>query len=149
MAWELQDPLHWDLMLRQSYEAAPIPTPEGRRGQWFYPIPDINISCDSSIVAIGINCIHANPWWKWGGTARMKLLSLPSSTSEFVAAMVVSEFRCQLFQLNLVRFPVLDVPLYLLNLELPYYFQQAYVEIWKYSGPTDVDDTTVEINLNG
>lgn len=147
MPWDLHNSLEWDLVLRQSYQATPLPTPTGRYGNYFRPIPGINIAIDTHILAIGIDCNHAKPWWKWGGTASMKLLTLPSSTSKFVAAMKAAEVKCQLFHLNLVRFPNLDVSQYLLNFEIPYYFEQASLEIWKYSGPTD--DTTVEINLSG
>ena len=76
----------------------------------------------------------------------MKLLTLPSSTSDFVAAIKAAEVRCQLFHLNLVRFPNLDVSMYLLNLEIPYYFEQASIEVWKYSGPDNELEIEVELD---
>ncbi len=75
----------------------------------------------------------------------MKLLSLPSTTSDFVAAVVAAEAKLQLFHLNLIRFPDLNVPQYLLNIEFPYYFEQASIEIWKYSGPNN--DLEIEVDL--
>lgn len=84
----------------------------------------------------------------------MRLLTLPSSTSEYAAAVEAETKKCKLFSLTLMIFPDLGVSSYLLNLEIPYYFKQFSCEIWKYSGPiptgsTGNDDTTVEINLGG
>ena len=87
----------------------------------------------------------------------MRLLSLPSSTSDYVAAIEAETKKCRLFNLTLMIFPDLGVSSYLLNLEVPYYFKQFSCEIWKYSGPIPVgpigtstdDETIVEINLSG
>jgi len=147
MAYEFNNPLHWDLMLRQSYEARPIPVPEGSTYTEYRPIPDISLVADSRILMIGTNCNHAKPWWKWGGTASMRLLTLPSTTSDYVAAVQAYQQKCRLFSLTLIRFPDLGVSSYLLNLEIPYWFKQCSVEIWKYSGPLNDDDIELEVTL--
>lgn len=76
----------------------------------------------------------------------MRLLTLPSSTSEYAAAVEAETKKCKLFSLTLMIFPDLGVSSYLLNLEVPYYFKQFSCEIWKYSGP--MDDSYVEINVD-
>lgn len=145
MAYEFNNSLHWDLVLRQSYEAIFLPVPEGSQPKW-RPIPDISRVLDSRIIQIGTNCNHAKPWWSWGGNASMRLLTLPSSTSEYAAAVEAETKKCKLFSLTLMIFPDLGVSSYLLNLEVPYYFKQFSCEIWKYSGP--MDDSYVEINVD-
>lgn len=155
MAYEFNNPLHWDLVLRDSFEQRPLPTPEGETPRYLQ-IPNINRVVDSRILMIGTNCNHANPWWKSGGKASLNLLTLPSSISDYVAAVEDADNvkRCRLFKLSLMIFPDLGFNQYLLNLEVPYYFRQFSCEIWKYSGPIPVglfnsNDTTVEINLSG
>lgn len=145
MAFEFQNSLHWDLVIRQTYTVRIVAAdPEGRWEE-YRRIPDITLLVDSPILAIGIRNPKAKPWWKWGATASMRLPISPSSTSEFLGLMEGDRYFCRLEGLTLVRFPVLDVPQYILSLEIPYWFEEVFIEVWKYSGPTD--DVEVEINL--
>lgn len=152
--YDFNNSLNWDLVLRQSYDVIPVPVPPGANYTEYRPIPDISRVVDSRILAIGTNCNHAKPWWSWGGNASMRLLTLPSSTSDYVAAVEAETKKCKLFSLTLMIFPDLGVSSYLLNLEVPYYFKQFSCEIWKYSGPVPVaavgiSNDVVEINLDG
>lgn len=146
MPFEFQNPLHWDLVIRQNYFVKIVAADPDGRWEEYQRIPDVALLVDSPILAVGVRNPKAKPWWKWGATASMRLPISPSSTSEFMAMMEGDRYFCRLGSLTLVRFPELDVPQYILALELPYWFEQASIEVWKYSGPLQSDEITIDFN---
>lgn len=142
---DLHGNLNWDILLRETHQAKPVPVPPGVNYKEYRPIRPIARPVTSYIHMIGITCDHAKPWWWLGGSVSMRLLTTPSSLTEFTAAVEAHTQKLRLNTLNLVRFPDLNVPGYLLYIEIPYYFKQCYIEVWSYSGPTD--DAEVVINI--
>ena len=130
--WDLWNRLNWDLLLRTQREITPI---ENRPGDYIR-ISDISITCTSPVLMIGVRSENAKSYWVVGGWASMNLLVIPSTTTEFVAAVhdAASSVRCRLGQLNLIRFPELNLYPYLLIFSVPYWFLDVYLEIWQYSG---------------
>lgn len=123
--------LNWDLVLRQTYFAQT--TPNEPRG--FFPIPPISISVDRYTLTIGAKSTKAKSNWRLGAFVAPRLLFLPSSTSDFVAA-VQSERAQPVFlnRLTLIQFTDFGITPYLLEINVPHWHQELSLEIWKYSG---------------
>lgn len=125
---DLSNSLNWDLVVRKTYQVKWISETQ------FHAIPDQSFTLDNRLLMVGVKCSKAQETWWLGARLSQRLLTLPSSTSEFVAAVEVCRKRCRLNALTLVEFPMLGVSPYLLIVEFPYWFEDAYLEIWKYSG---------------
>jgi len=124
--------LNWDLLSRTTRQQQPMPS----RPNNYLRIPDLSLPCLSPILMIGIRSETADPFWVTGGWVSMHLLTTPSSTTQFTAAVEdpASSVRCKLGRLNLIRFPDLGLYPYLLIFSTPYWFEDVFLEIWTYSG---------------
>lgn len=84
--------------------------------------------------------------WITGGWASQWLPIIPSSTTDFAPAVQAQVIRCNLFQLNLIRFPDLGLSSYILNLAFPWWLEDASIEVWQYGENQDGSYTSVDIN---
>ena len=128
--WDIGNSLNWDLSLRVTKEV------QSTGDSSYLPIPPVSVPMENPTIMVGISSSAAKPTWFLGCRASMRLLTLPSTTSEFTAIVEVASKPCGLGRLTLIRFPDLNLYPYLLLLTFPIWIQQAYVEVWKYSGPS-------------
>ncbi len=141
---DLQDRLNWDIVLRRTYEAQSDRSDAPRT---YIPIPPIAVSVDSYTLAIGASSNKAKPSWYLAARVAPRLLFSPSSTSDFLAAVQSEEpKRIGLNRLNLIRFTDFGIKPYLLEINIPKWHTQMYLEIWKYSG-TDVSSADLASQL--
>jgi hypothetical protein len=153
MPLDLGNSLNWDLVIRQTYRVRVTKINED--GSYEYiSIPDISLIVDSPIIQIGVKSTHAEQvrreegrlWWL-GARASMRLLTLPSSTSDFPAAVKSKdqEEKCELGALTLIQFPNLGLFPYLLLIKIPHYIEDIYLEVWKYTGEIPSSDSSTEL----
>jgi hypothetical protein len=136
----INDSLNWDLVRRQTYTA--IPGPETS----YFPIPPITVICESHLMMFGFRNDEAKKTWWLAATVSQRLLTLPSSTSEFLASVEAFNQRCGLRQLTLIKFPNWGLLPFLAEINIPKWHKQMYVEVWKYSGDEDFD--VIQQSLN-
>lgn len=120
--------LEWDLVARATYAAV-------ENGDGTYkPIPAKQFLIQGSyVLMIGIKTELAPANWYTGGWASQRLLTSPSSQSEFTADVQTCSFRLKRGQLNLCLFPK-HQPTWLLGLRFPHWLKNITVEVWRYDG---------------
>ena len=124
---DFRETLEWNLVARATYQA-PIGGLVSDRlpaRQWLIQ--------NSHLLIIGVSSTSARSTWKTGGWAAQILPFLPSSTSQYVAAVQSSRKWLRLGTLTLVTFPKV-MRTYLLEISFPYWFEDVSVEIWRYDG---------------
>lgn len=129
---ELENSIEWNLVSRRTVQGIPNP------GNRYYKIPTQSFAIDSYVVQIGLRNDLAPTHWQVGGYATMLLPILPSSTTDFTAAVAAYRQVLRLGVLNLVVLPKLVSP-WILEIRFPKWMAQMYLEVWKYDGE-DVDE---------
>lgn len=125
---DFADAIEWNLVRRETLTAPETPTPVSQR------LPSRTYLIQNShVLIIGLNSTTAKSGWFTGGWASMTLLFLPSSTSDFPAAVDHQKKWLRLRSLNLVIFPKI-MNTWVLSLEFPYWLQDLYIEVWRYDG---------------
>lgn len=135
---QIEDRLEWNLVARESYV---VTRPSSNT---YVPLPAKNFVLDSYVLLIGVKNSDAKQGWYTGGWASMLAQISPSSTSEFVAAVNVSQRRLRVGTLNFVTFPKFAPKPYILEIKFPEWFERAEIEVWKYDG----EDITAIDRLN-
>lgn len=126
------DTLEWNLVARQTYLAPTTPTPYLNR------LPDRQFLIENShVLIIGARSDGARSYWQTGSWASQLLPFLPSSTTDYVAAVQHERRWIRLRVLNLLIFPKI-IDTWILNLAFPYWLPDVSVEIWRYDG-ADID----------
>lgn len=136
----INDSLNWDLVRRQTYNAVSGPETS------YFPIPPISIVCDSHLMMFGFRNDEAKPTWRFAARVHMKLLTLPSSTSEFLASVEAFSQGCNLRELTLIQFPNLGLLPFLAEINIAKWHKKMYIEVWKYSGD-EIDITTQSLEI--
>ena len=133
MALGLYNRLNWNLAFRGDYKAAT----GDAIGDYLKPepIPPIEISLKSPLVAIGIGSTKAKASWYKGGWASLILPFTPSSTGQFPAKVDPAKDRhvLRLGYYTLLDFTYWGLANYSVQIKFPYYFKDVGVEVWEYS----------------
>lgn len=136
----INDPLNWDLVKRQTYNATMITENS------YIPIPPISIVAESHLMMFGFRNDLGKSTWRYAATVEMKLLTLPSSTSEFMASVAAFKQGCNLRELTLVKFPNYGMLPFLVEIRVPKWHKQMFLEAWRYSGDEiDIPSQSLEI----
>lgn len=134
--------LNWDLALRNTYLAKTSALSTKSRFSPYLPIPAITLVLDSYILAIGAKSSMAKSHWYLAANVTPRLLFSPSSTSDFISAVQSDQQqKIPLNQLTLVRFTDFGLTPYLLEIKIPPWHREMYLEVWKYSGEVFADST--------
>jgi hypothetical protein len=119
--------MEWNLVARQSYQANDGVVVRDRLPPRSWLIEG------SHVVIIGINSNSARSYWRTGGWATQLIPFLPSTTSQYVAAVPSQRRWLRLRVLTLAVFPKIS-DVWALELSFPYYFNDVSVEVWRYDG---------------
>lgn len=138
---DLYDTLEWNPVIKETITATQLPDGNYR------PLPDRTLFMESSVLMIGARNPEAGPNWFLACRAFQLLSFLPSSTSQFVAAVQAEQRIVRLDTLNLIVFPKL-APQWLLQLRFPIWHKQMYIEVWSYSGQ-DLDTFSELARIEG
>lgn len=133
--WELATRENWELILSESRI---IQKEDPTKFEYLYeytPIQPIYATLHSHILLIGTQSNSALNHWFLGARASQYLYVSPSMTSAFISGVQASDTKkCGLNRLTLVEFKNYDVVPYILQLEIPYWLEDVYVEVWEYQG---------------
>ncbi len=121
------DSMEWNLVVRQSYQANDGVMVRDRLPSRTWLIQN------SHVLIIGVRSNSARSYWRTGGWAAQLIPFLPSTTSDFVAAVDSNRRWLRLGVLTLVVFPKIS-DTWVLELSFPYWFDDVYVEVWRYDG---------------
>lgn len=136
----INDPLNWDLVRRQTYNTTIFSENS------YIPIPTISVIAESHLMMFGFRNSQAKQTWNFAASVNMKLLTLPSSTSEFMASVAAFSKGCNLRELTLVKFPNYGLLPFLAEIRIAKWHKEMFIEIWKYSGDEiDIPTQSLEI----
>ena len=120
--------LEWNLLSRATYQAQQL------TDNTYRPLAPRSFFVENSnVLILGVSSEGATATWKTGGWARQVLPFLPSSTSNFTAAVHVERRWLRLGTLTLAVFPKL-LDAWILQVDFPYWLNNASLEIWRYDG---------------
>ena len=123
----INDKINWNLTRRETLYARKFPD-----GSIY--IPPISLVANSHLMMFGFKNIKGKPTWKLAADLYQNLLVLPSSTSQFQAAVQASRFRCSLNTLSLINFPNFGSLPFAIEIRFPICHTQIYFEAWCYMG---------------
>ena len=139
----INDPLNWDLVRRQTYTAVKYTE------NTYVPMPTVTLASDSRLMMFGFRNTEAKSSWWLAARVSMKILTLPSSTSQFLAAVDGGFSKgCGLGELTLVHFPDYKQSDFVVEVRFPTWHKQMYMEAWKYSGDEIDPVVRIEVKLD-
>lgn len=145
--WDLATQGNWNLILAETRIAERQPTNIRRDSIYeYYPIQPIYSTPNSHTLLIGTQSNSAQPYWFLGARASQFLYVSPSMTSAFISGVQASETKkIGLNRLTLVEFKNYDVSPYTLQLDIPYWLEDIYVEVWEYLGTEENDNYQAQL----
>lgn len=135
--WDLATREDWNLILTESRVAERKPTnPDPARYEYLYTaIPPIYATPNSHVLLIGTYSRSAEPHWFLGARVSQYLYVSPSMNSNFVSGVQTSDIkRVGLNRLTLIEFPNYNILPYVIQLDIPYWLEDIYIEIWEHQG---------------
>lgn len=134
--WNLATRENWELILSERrnvvYKDNTLPSQDRYR---YTPISPIYTTPNSHILLIGTQSNSALAHWFLGARASQYLYVSPSTTSNLISGVQTSEIKkLGLNRLTFVQFPNYNILPYTLQLEIPYWLEDIYIEVWEYQG---------------
>lgn len=116
---------------------------------YYAPPPPKFVALDKHVLLIGISAVYSKPTWFLGGRASQYLYISPSSTPTIAQGVQACETkRLRLNAMTLVQFQNFGKTPYVLLIEIPRWFRDVHVEVWKYLGFEDNDPTGISSGGN-
>lgn len=143
--WDLAIRGNWELTFTERRIATQKTTPTA--GRYFHnPIPPIYTSPNSRVLLVGTSSQYAKPNWFLGARVSQFLYVSPSPTPDLISGVQTSRTeRAGLNRLTLIKFEDYGVYPYVLELKIPFWLEDIYVEIWEYKGT--IDDPTYQYDI--
>ncbi len=144
--WDLSTRENWELILSERRVAQRIPNSSSAQYEYKYiPISPIYTNPNSHTLLVGTYSETALPYWFLGARASQYLYVSPSDDYRFISGVQASDIkRVGLNRLTLIKFEDYGVLPYVLQLEIPYWLEDIYVEVWEYQ---DIITSEVEQKL--
>ena len=146
MLWDLATKQNWELLVSESrtvvYKDGTLPSQDNYK---YTPISPIYANPNSHTLLIGTYSGSAREHWFLGARASQYLYVSPSTNSNLISGVQTSEIkRIGLNRLTFVQFPNYNILPYILQLEIPYWLEDIYVEVWEYQGAYYSNDEQYE-----
>ncbi len=134
--WDLATRENWELLLQDRRIAQRVSDPNLAPYLYKYkPINPIYATPNSTTLLIGAYSDSARPTWFLGATASQYLYVSPSFDSQLIGGVQSSDSKkIGLRRLTLVKFDDYDISPYTLQLDIPYWLEDIYIEVWEYTG---------------
>ena len=148
--WDLTTRINWAVILQDRRIAVRVADANLPANKYRYkPIPPIFATPSTNTLLIGTFSETAKPSWFLGATASQYLYVSPSSSIEFTTGVQTDHIvKLGLNRLTLVEFKNYDVSPYLLKLDIPYWLEDVYVEVWQYGGSDNTNSDDIILRLN-
>lgn len=135
MLLDLATKENWELLISESRTVTYTSGTPANDNYKYTPISPFFANPNSHILLIGTASNSALNHWFLGARASQYLYVSPSVNSNLISGVQTSEVkRVGLNRLTLVRFPDYGILPYVLQLEIPYWLEDIYVEVWEYQG---------------
>lgn len=122
---------NWNLVLSVDEEIEYV----NDSGTDYIPITPKYLYTEAHTFLVGARSNKAKPWWFLAATLTQWLDGSPSNNPDFAQKVQVQELkRVGLNRLTLVEFKNYASP-YTLVIEIPYWLEHIYLEVWVYVGP--------------
>lgn len=143
--WELATKENWELILTERRTATIKTQPTS--GKYFHnPIAPIYTTPNSHVLLIGTHSKFAKSHWFLGARVSQYLYVSPSMNSNLISGVQTSDIkRVGLNRLTLIKFEDYGVYPYTLQLEIPRWLEDIYIEVWEYTGI--IDDPTYQYDV--
>lgn len=138
---------NWRLILGERrtviYKNGTSPTNDKYR---YEAIDPIYVLPNSNILLVGSQSNSAKKYWYLGARISQYFYVSPSSNANFIQGVEAQEQRrIRLNNLTLVSFKDYGIYPYVLAIEVPYWLEDAYVEVWEYN--QIVSDLNQQFNI--
>lgn len=138
---------NWQILLSESKRVTRRKPTRPNKLYEYDPISPFFSSANSRTVLIGCYSESAEPHYYLGAKVSQYLYVSPSSNANFISGVQVSkQEKARLGQFTLIRFEDYNIYPYLLNIEIPYWLEDIYIEAWQYLDP--LSENTDELLLN-
>jgi hypothetical protein len=136
LVWDLAERDNWELILSDRRTVKYLENKKSTDLKYKYtPIAPIYATTESHTLLIGAVSNSALQHWFLGARASQYLYVSPSQSGSFTSGVQVEGIKpIGLNRLTLVQFKNFGVTPYVLQLEIPYWLEDIYVEVWEYSG---------------
>lgn len=125
---------NWTKILEERYVVRYVKGDSSKRNYKYIKIPAIYSIVNSNVLLVGIQSNSAKKHWYLGAKISQYLYVSPSTSPNFVRGVEAQEQkRARLNNLTLVNFKDYGIYPYVLAIEIPYWLEDAYVEVWEYS----------------
>ena len=134
--WDLATLDNWQLILQDSRVAQRVTNAPLAPGDYRYkPIPPIFATPSVNTLLVGTFSQTAKPYWFLGARASQYLYVSPSMSSNFISGVQAGNtINVGLNRLTLIEFKDYNISPYVLHLEIPYWIEDIYVEVWEFTG---------------
>lgn len=134
--WDLAAQGNWEIILGERRIVQQVSgTIPKRFDSAYIPIAPFYATPYSHTLLIGTQSNNALPYWFLGARASQYLYVSPSMSNNFISGVQAADSKkCGLNRLTLVEFKNYDISPYTLQLEIPYWLEDIYVEVWEYTG---------------
>lgn len=107
--------------------------------KYFYtPISPLYVTTEAYLLLVGVHSNNAKRHWFLGARVSQYLYTSPSSSDKLIQGVQASDIKkAGLERLTLIEFPNHNVKPYVLQVEIPYWLEDVYVEVWEYIGEHD------------
>jgi hypothetical protein len=149
---------NWDLAVRGDWELVQTDrrsvvykngTTPSDNNYKYIPIPPIYATVTSNILLVGTQSNSAAKHWFLGAIASQFLYISPSMSANFVSGVQVGEStKLGLNRLTVVEFKKHGTFDYVLELKIPTWLEDIYIEIWEYHGVIEPDISSILDTLN-
>jgi hypothetical protein len=134
--WDLSTRGNWELIVSESksvvYNSGDSPDAITYE---YTPIDPIYASATSHTLLVGVVSNTVRQHWFLGARVSQYLFVSPSSGQGLMSGVQVSDiYKAGLNRLTLVEFKDYRVVPYVVEVAIPYWIEQAYVEVWQYNG---------------
>ena len=146
--WDLATRENWQLILNEkrtvTYKDGTSPVNDEYK---YTAISPIYASPNSRTLLVGTYSESALPYWFLGARVSQYLYASPSPTTNLMSGVQTSDIkRVGLNRLTLVKFEDYGIYPYVLELQIPYWLEDIYVEVWEYQG--QIDDVAQQHDIN-
>ena len=144
--WDLAELGNWELILSDRRTVKYLENKKSTDLKYKYtPIAPIYTTTESYTLLIGAVSNSALQHWFLGARASQYLYVSPSQSGNFTSGVQVEGIKpIGLNRLTLVQFKNFNVVPYVLQLEIPYWLEDIYIEVWEYQGIEFTDMPSID-----
>lgn len=135
-SWDLTTRGNWELLVseRRSVIYTNNTSPDSITYK-YTPISPIYVTATTHTLLVGIVSNSARRHWFLGARVSQYLYVSPSAAQGLISGVQASDIKkAGLSRLTLIEFKDYNVVPYVVEVDIPYWLEDVYVEVWQYNG---------------